>query len=53
MMAKKDRVNITVKNKKGQDLFKRLMVETGKKCSTRKGVVTCTDKKETVRIKVR
>ena len=52
-MAKKHRVNITVKNKRGQDFFRSLMSSTGKKCTTKKGIVTCTDRKEIVKIKIR
>jgi len=52
-MAKKHRVNITVKNKKGQDSFSKLMKGTGKKCRINKGIVTCSDRKEIVIIKIR
>ena len=49
----KNRVNITVANKRGQDFFRNLMSSTGKTCTTKKGVVTCTDRKEIVKIKIR
>lgn len=52
-MVKKNRVNISVKNKRGQDFFRKLMSSTGKKCTTKKGVVTCVDRKEIVKIKIR